>query len=436
MKQTGITDAIGKHEIGSCSIYFLPTASEGVVSVAGSFSAPERLGLSDDILRDLTVGLLDKGTINRDRFEISESLDRAGVEREYSLADDRIRFRGRAISSNSDVLVDTLFEELLHPLLDPEQLATLQNRYDYAILRSTESTGSMANGLLSRMIYEPGHPNYEYLPAVRRQGYAAVTVDDIRDYHSILDIRNDLTVVVVGAFDQAKLLKAFARNYAEVGNASVDHRDEPIPDKADSAVSERIQIHSMRDKNNLDVALGFRLNLRRTDADYLPLFVGNFALGGNFSSRLMQIVRDEMGLTYGIRSQLSGVSPTHAGNWQVGVTLSSDSLVRGIAATRDVVADFFTGRITDEEVEKKKRTIRGSYSTRVSTTGALAASILKGIELGYGPHYPDIYRDEISAVTATQVNDVIARHLLERPISTAIAGTIDASSVAALRPAK
>ena len=45
--------------------------------------------------------------------------------------------------------------------------------------------------------------------------------------------------------------------------------------------------------------------------------VGTYILGGNFSARLMQTVRDEQGLTYNIQSLVGGVDNGNDGYWVI-----------------------------------------------------------------------------------------------------------------------
>jgi predicted Zn-dependent peptidase len=286
------------------------------------------------------------------------------------------------------------------------------------------------------MLYDPHHPNYDFLPSVKRGAYADTELDDVLDYHQTLSVADDLTVVIVGAFDVRKTLAQLKRRIERLGVARKSGSDIALVSGVQADTANRLHIFPMRDKQNLDVVMGIPTPLLRTSPDYLPLYVGNFVLGGNFSSRLMQIIRDEMGLTYGIRSTLNGISTEHSGHWQLSVTLSSDALKQGLQSVESVFSEFCSEGATEPEVNNKKTTIRGNYSTRVSTTGALAGSILQGVQMGFGPHYPDIYRQQIDAVTIDQVNDAITRYLSGKYVSTSIAGSIDPSSAAALRPSE
>ena len=65
---------------------------------------------------------------------------------------------------------------------------------------------------------------------------------------------------------------------------------------------------NITDKMSLDMYLGQAVGIDRDHEDYYALMMGIYILGGNFSARLMQTVRDEQGLTYGIGSSIAGTS--------------------------------------------------------------------------------------------------------------------------------
>jgi predicted Zn-dependent peptidase len=179
----------------------------------------------------------------------------------------------------------------------------------------------------------------------------------------------------------------------------------------------------MPDKANVDVRMGHALPIRRDHEDYPALYVGNYVLGGDFAARLMSTVRDELGLTYNIRSSLRGVTTRYAGSWQTSVTLSHDSLEEGIAATKDLIRDFVAQGATADELDAKKTTITGSYTVGLATTGNLAQSILTNAERGFDVSYLDRFPEEIEALTLEEVNDAIEQYLHPETLQEALAGT-------------
>jgi len=181
-------------------------------------------------------------------------------------------------------------------------------------------------------------------------------------------------------------------------------------------------------KPNVDVRMGHTLSLRRQSSDYIPLYVANYILGGNFSARLMQIVRDQLGLTYGIRSALKGVTVDHDGFWEVSVTLSRDMVSRGIDETRKVLDAFVAQGVTEKELQAKKDTITGSFQVGLATTSGLGRSILANVERGFGVEYLDHFPEEIRSATLDEVNSALTRHLRPADLHIARSGSLAAGA--------
>ncbi|HLA64797.1 MAG TPA: insulinase family protein, partial [Rhodothermales bacterium] len=181
------------------------------------------------------------------------------------------------------------------------------------------------------------------------------------------------------------------------------------------------------DRLNLDVRMGHPVALRRDSPDFVAAHAGLFALGGNFSSRLMQTVRDEQGLTYGIGSALHNVSVEHDGHALVYASLSQDRLEEGLAATRAVIERFVQVGVNEEELERVRTTLAGTHAVALATTSGLAARLLvnaeRGFDIGYLDHYPEMVR----ALTVDEVNRAVRTHLRPDELHVAVAGTLPAA---------
>ena len=68
-------------------------------------------------------------------------------------------------------------------------------------------------------------------------------------------------------------------------------------------------------KQTATVVWGKVLDISPKHPDYPAVLLANYMLGGNFTAHLMQTVRDQQGLTYGIYSSLSGFSYGLPGMW-------------------------------------------------------------------------------------------------------------------------
>ena len=181
----------------------------------------------------------------------------------------------------------------------------------------------------------------------------------------------------------------------------------------------------MEDKTSVDLVLGLVAGIDREHSDYLPLSVGSFILGGNFSARLMATVRDEEGLTYGIRSVVSGADEGKDGFWAIQGTFAPTMLEQGKTSTLNQLNLWLERGVTAEELAAKKTTLTGTYKVGLATTRGMAGALLDVLERGRGISYLDEYMDEVKALTLEDVNAAIRAYVRAENLITVAAGSMD-----------
>ena len=404
--------------VGPCRVLMLKTLVQAVVSWRGSFLAYPNVADGDRLVQALAVQLLDKGTRLRDRFVLAEALENRGAQLQFTSEPLRVAFQGRALRDDVPEVLQIMAEELRQPLFDGAEFDKAKAQYQAMLQRSLENTATQALAALSRQIYDTAHPNYL---SPTRQVVArldALPVEQVRAYHARHFGARELLLVFVGDLDVEAVEQAvrdafgdWPAHEAPPAYATTAEPREPGQDRV-----------LMPGKRNLDVRMGHALPVRRQDEDYLPLYLANYVLGGNFSARLMAKVRDEMGLTYGIRARLSGITAAYEGHWVVGVTLSQDKLEKGIEATLDEVRRFVDEGPTANELQDKKTTVTGGFKVGLATTGGLASTLYQHAIQGFDVGYVDRFPLEVDAVTLDQVRDAIHRYFEPETFQTALAG--------------
>lgn len=421
MRETRFADRIYDRTVGPCRLLTLDTPVDEVVSWRGSFLTEPNLAAGDDMRQELVVNLLDKGTAQHDRFELARMLEDRGAELEISSDGLYVDLSGRALREDLPDILGVVAEMLFEPTFEPEEFEKARAQIAAQIQRKMENTGAQASSALTRALYNPAHPNYSPPPEEQLAQLQQITRDEIVAYHDEHFGANTFILTFVGDLaGDGSIERAVEQHFA----GWVPHDAPSTYETAADAPSGGVSRVPMPDKANIDVRMGHPLRVRRDDEDYLPLYVANYILGGNFSARLMATIRDEMGLTYGINAALSGLSTRYDGHWQVGVTLSQENLERGIEATRAEVQRFVDEGVTAEELATKKTTITGSYTVGLATTKRLAQSILTNAERGFDLDYLDRFPKLIEALTLEEVNAAIQRHFDPSQFHTAMAGTV------------
>ena len=220
-------------------------------------------------------------------------------------------------------------EQLREPALDADEVRKAVVQAVAGTRRARESTAAQAAGALTRRLYGRAHPKLR--PRAGRRG-RPVRGPSRRTPSGRTtpptSARDGLTLALVGDVPVEAVEHAVRQSFegwAAHGRAAV------YAEAAEPEPPGRVVV-AMEDRQNLDVRLGHAVALRRDSADFLAAYAGVFALGGNFSGRLMQTVRDEQGLTYGVGSSLGPSSVEHDGHVAVSVTLSQENLGRGVEA--------------------------------------------------------------------------------------------------------
>lgn len=158
----------------------------------------------------------------------------------------------------------------------------------------------------------------------------------------------------------------------------------------------------------------------RTHPEYIPLHLTVMALGGYFGSRLMTGIREEKGLTYGIRASLLG----YADGAHVSITADTDC-----RSTRQLIDEVRTEltRMSAEpprgdELTRLRRAATAMMANRfdspLSITDYNISALTSAIPDGYFAEKLRL----ISVLTPDMIADTAATYLRPELLRTAIAG--------------
>ena len=180
----------------------------------------------------------------------------------------------------------------------------------------------------------------------------------------------------------------------------------------------------MPDKTSLDIIIGTATGLSEENPEYDAFYAGLFALGGNFSSRLVEEVREKRGLTYHAHTTLEAGTDGVESFWLANASFAPSLVGKGAKILKKEIEKWASRGIAAKELELKKETIAGNFQVKLSTTGGLAKVILDNAEQGRAKEYIDQYPRIIRALTLKEVNAAIKEYSRPDNLVTVSAGTI------------
>jgi len=389
-----------------------------VVSFSGMYRVPYGLGmpLEDELVKSLISMTLDKGTSSRSREAFAEAVEFRGATLSFSVTDSRVSFKGRCLKVHLPDLLELAADALQDPLFDAAEIGRAQKKLEASFLESLTDPDELASLHLARALYVPGHP--AWTPTLEELAEKVVLISPehvAQRFHAFG--RPPITLVLAGdvaGLDVPSLVSCFGerRDVEPVVEVSV-------PRSAPGQTRTHVD-----DRDNFEVVMGLPLHIVRHHPDFLPLQLATFALGGNFSARLMQTVRDEEGLTYGIGARLASISPVTQGHLEITVSLSPEHLERGIARTMEEVALWAEKGLSEDELERNKTTLIGQRVVDLGTTAGLAGAHLANAALGMPMEELHEWPSRLRAVELSEVHEVLRRHIRPADFHVSVAGPL------------
>lgn len=392
----------------------LPTVAMSVQVRAGTLFE-EKSGVAD-----MTASLLTEGTTTRSARKLAEDAEKIGASLSARAGSERATVGVSGLSENTDTLVELLADVLLRPSFPQDRLTRTQFRAAAATVQRRSDPAFLA-GELSRKLFYGAETPYGR-PSPTAEQIRALTVADLRAYHDRYYRPGGALIGVVGDVKPREIadkLKAALADWkpAAGGSATVE-----LPSASGALPKEKSAIYVIDRPGSAQTVLSFGniAPVRRSDPDYIALQVTNRILGGNFSSRLNQKLREEKGYTYGARSTL--VAPKWPGTWGASTNVRTAVTV---PAVKDTLAEFARIQrepVRPQELEQAKRSMIGSFALTLESPSAVLERTLDLVDFGLPLDYWDTYPSRVEAVTAADIQRVAKKYLGEGRIQLVAVG--------------
>ena len=147
-----------------------------------------------------------------------------------------------------------------------------------------------------------------------------------------------------------------------------------------------------------EIRIGY-LGLARTDPDYYSATVMNMKLGGNFSSDVNMVLREEKGYTYGARTGFSGSN--FPGKFTASSGVRSNTTEESVNIFKELLTAY-RNPIASDDLDFTKNVLLKSNARRFETLGALRGMISNIATYGFPFDY---IKDQEETVRNMSVED-------------------------------
>lgn len=385
----------------------LPRLSLTALVKTGTLGEPEgKLGVNA-----MVAYLLNQGSKGKTAVQLADAFGALGTEFSAGPGADQTTFSASSLSTQSNELLALFHEVLTSPAFADAEIEKTRSLALSSLKKRIDNPSGFAGRQMTRFLHtDQGYGrdvlgNSDSLRKLRK-------VDLIRQYLNNYRPNNTL-MAVAGRFDDA-----FAENLEKLFS-TWEAKDVEAVTVAPLAAQKDLQVRLVSKKGlaQTQIRMGAPA-VTRANADYLPLRLASEALGGGFGARLMQRIRDDLGLTYSIYSGVS--ADRQQGVFSISTFTKNETAGRTVDEALAVYEKFANEGITQKELEMAKAQLLGQFPRTLETSDQVAGQLISIDAYGLPLTYLTEFEKNVSRVTLTQVNTAIKTHFAPKGLKVLI----------------
>jgi zinc protease len=353
------------------------------------------------------------GTKTQTGDQLDDFLEARAAKVETGAGPDSTSIGLSCLKGDFDDVFKVFVDLLQNPEFRADKLDLAEKQAEDSIARRNDEIGGIAHRESVKLAYGPDNP---YARTAEYATIAAVTRQDLIDWHKTYIHPNNIILGISGDFDSA----AMEAKLRSVFDSWPKGSELPKIDVQYHPAQAGYYLVNKDDVNQSSIHL-LGLGTTRNNPDFYALNVFNEAFGGGFSSRLFNDIRTKLGLAYSVGGGV-GANFGHPGILQFAMGTKSQSTIEAIQALDKDIADLSKQPITDEEIKHAKDAILNAFIFRLDSPDKILAERVTYEFYGYPADWLDKYPAEIQKVAAADVNRVAAKYLHRDRLAVLVVG--------------
>ena len=384
-----------------------PTVTFRLLIKGGSLHDGAKTGLSGFV-----AGLLNRGTEKRDAATFAAESDYLGVRIEGLTGADAISVSGGGLTKYTDKILDLLIDATLHPTFPAEQFTKEQRKALSALEAEKQEPAKLAGKLEGKLVFG-AHPYGAYrTPETVKE----ITRDDLVAYHKTWFAPNNATLAIVGDVKADAIVPLVEKAFA-----AWEKHDVPAETFAAPPPLKGLTLHLVDRpgavQSNIQIAFP---GPPRNNPDMAELNVVNATLGGGFSGRLFQNLREKHGWTYGAYSAF-GMN-LYAGEFTAGAETRNAVTAPAIEETLKEIKRLRDEPVPEEELSLQRQYNVGNYLLSLESSARIATRV-QDIELyGLPADFYKTYARRMGSVTSAAVQALAKKYLTTEDLVIVVVG--------------
>jgi len=388
----------------------LPLADFVLLTGSGSTAAPAgKAGIAN-----LVSAMLREGTTSRKSLDIADQISFLGIRLSPTSSWESSTLSLHTPTAQLDSALALFADVALYPSFPPNEFERIRKTQLTDLLQQRDQGPVIASKAFPAILYGNAHPYGAPLEGTEAS-VKSITTADLQSYYQANFRPNNATLIIVGDVNPAQVEAKINNLFGSWQRGDVPALNYGEPPKASTTTIYLIDKPGAAQSSFRIGAVG----VPRSTKDYFALTVMNTILGGSFTSRLNQNLRETRGYTYGAGSRFD--MRRSAGPFLASaeiVTAKSDSalieFMKELKRIREAVPA--------DELSRAKRYLQLQLPGNFETTQQIAAALVPVAQYNLPLDYYNNYVQNVEAVSQADVARVAQQYINPGSLAIVIVG--------------
>jgi zinc protease len=297
--------------------------------------------------------------------------------------------------------LEVLADVATAPTFPPAEVSRLRRREIAALAHDLDEPGVVADRAMLLAAY--GEHPYAHPPEGRARDLVHVRRADVVGFHARQYRPGIAFLLVVGPVEAGETIALAARRFRRwrTPHTEAPALAAPAPPQPVVVVVDRPDLTQTQIRI---VSRGFE----RRSPDYHAGMLASAVVGGGFTSRLMQAIRVERGLSYGVRSRFA--TSAAGGLFYVSSFTKVETTAELVQVALDELRRFADEGPTAEELDRMQNYLCGLYPLSLETHDQIAERLADLAIFGLDETEITSFQDRVRGVGAEACRDVARRY--------------------------
>jgi zinc protease len=393
-------------------LHDVPVAQVNLLVMSGaSDDPPRRFGLAS-----MTAAMLEQGAGSRTALEIADAIDFLGADLSATSGMDSSVVRLHVPVARLAEALPVMADVALRPTFPSGELDRLRQERLTDILQARDEPAAISSAAFARVLFGTSH-RYGTPAVGTAEVIQTFTTDELKSFYASAYRPDNATLIVAGDVTPDRVLEQVESAFGS-WKAPTGAKTRPQLPPGQQPATRTVYLVDKPGAPQSQIRIG-AVGVSRSTPDFFPIQIMNTILGGSFSSRLNNNLREVHGYAYGAGSGF---------DMRVGGGLFFAAAGVQTDKTSEALTEFFKELngilkpVPADELARARNYVSLRYPGTFETTGDMSRRLEDMLVFHLPEDYFSKYVQNIESVTAADVQRVAQKYVLPAQFAVIVVG--------------